>query len=278
MSGFSDRLASEHTTLALCWRIVRSDGVALGFTTHDVPIDHDGLRHAPAPGMIPSAIAQSGGLDAETMDIGGALAADAMTANDLASGRYDDAAVTVFMIDWRVPDAGTLLLARGTLGSIECRSDSAGGSYTAELLGPTSGLDAITVETCSPDCRAELGDRRCRVDLAPLTLLARAAQSPTRDTVVVSGVVDPQRFANGRLRPLGGANAGIDRRICALDGNRLILFEALPFALADDTRIELREGCDKRLATCGDRFANAINFRGEPHVPGTDMLTRFPGA
>ena len=34
----------------------------------------------------------------------------------------------------------------------------------------------------------------------------------------------------------------------------------------------------KLFATCRDRFANAQNFRGEPHLPGNDLLTRYPGA
>jgi uncharacterized phage protein (TIGR02218 family) len=38
------------------------------------------------------------------------------------------------------------------------------------------------------------------------------------------------------------------------------------------------EGCDKRLETCRDRFANTLNFRGEPHLPGNDLLTRYPGS
>jgi len=42
--------------------------------------------------------------------------------------------------------------------------------------------------------------------------------------------------------------------------------------------VELREGCDKRLQTCVSRFGNAANFRGEPHLPGNDLLTRYPGA
>ena len=46
----------------------------------------------------------------------------------------------------------------------------------------------------------------------------------------------------------------------------------------DGTLIELIEGCDKRFETCRDRFANALNFRGEPHLPGIDLLTRYPGA
>ncbi|MFN7158060.1 MAG: phage BR0599 family protein, partial [Erythrobacter cryptus] len=41
------------------------------------------------------------------------------------------------------------------------------------------------------------------------------------------------------------------------------------------TRIELREGCDHTIATCAARFANAINFRGEPFLPGNDLLARY---
>lgn len=37
-------------------------------------------------------------------------------------------------------------------------------------------------------------------------------------------------------------------------------------------------GCDKRLATCRDRYANVINFRGEPYLPGQDALTAYPDA
>jgi hypothetical protein len=40
----------------------------------------------------------------------------------------------------------------------------------------------------------------------------------------------------------------------------------------------LFEGCDKQLATCAMRFENALKFRGEPFLPGNDVLTRFPGA
>ena len=29
-------------------------------------------------------------------------------------------------------------------------------------------------------------------------------------------------------------------------------------------------GCDKKFATCKAKFANALNFRGFPHLPGND--------
>jgi uncharacterized phage protein (TIGR02218 family) len=39
-------------------------------------------------------------------------------------------------------------------------------------------------------------------------------------------------------------------------------------------------GCDKHLGTCIAKFSNAANFRGFPHMPGNDFLTRIarPGA
>lgn len=276
MSGFSSRLAPELTTIALCWRVARGDGVTLGFTTHDRPLLVGGLEYAASPGMVPSAISVSDGLDVDTMEIDGALSADAVTADDLGSGRYDGAVVEVFMVDWREPAAATLSLARGTLGEIARRVDADGaGSFTATLRGPTVAFEALAVEACSPDCRAELGDRRCRVDLAPLTTTAVAGAGSTPDAIVVAGAGD--HLVAGRVRMLAGDNAGIDARIAGVAAGRLILFEPLPFAVAAGTRLSLREGCDKRLATCSARFANAVNFRGEPHVPGGDVLTRFPG-
>jgi hypothetical protein len=34
--------------------------------------------------------------------------------------------------------------------------------------------------------------------------------------------------------------------------------------------------CDKRWATCRERFGNALNFRGFPSAPGEDFLTLYP--
>jgi uncharacterized phage protein (TIGR02218 family) len=58
----------------------------------------------------------------------------------------------------------------------------------------------------------------------------------------------------------------------------LTLRESPSFEPAVGDLVEIREGCDKRLTTCAGRFANAANFRGEPHLPGIDLLTRYPGA
>ena len=37
-------------------------------------------------------------------------------------------------------------------------------------------------------------------------------------------------------------------------------------------------GCDKRFATCRDRFANTLNFRGFPYMVGNDALQASPAS
>lgn len=84
-------------------------------------------------------------------------------------------------------------------------------------------------------------------------------------------------MAFGELLWLDGANCGLASPVIAAEGSILHLAEAPAFAPVFPARVRLIEGCDKQLATCRGRFANAANFRGEAHLPGNDLLTRFPG-
>jgi uncharacterized phage protein (TIGR02218 family) len=85
-------------------------------------------------------------------------------------------------------------------------------------------------------------------------------------------------YGYGRLRWIGGANSGLTSAILASDGDEISLREPPPFTIGVDDLVELIEGCDKGFETCRARFANGDNFRGEPHLPGNDLLTRYPGA
>jgi uncharacterized phage protein (TIGR02218 family) len=276
--AFSTHLAAPLTSLALCWRVVRADGLALGFTSHDQPLLIDGLRHESAPGMSPSAVERSDGLEVDTLEVAGGLASASIAAEDLLAGRYDGAAMTLFMVDWRAPDVGRHVLARGTLGTVEAGAGADAG-FLAELRGPKAMFQEAAIESYAPECRAELGDRRCKVDLRgrfwtveSLGCVGTLLALPAAETMA------PGDFIEGVARVLDGPAAGLERRIVALaDGpeNGLILDE--PLALPVGARVRLQQGCDKRFATCMSRFANSANFRGEPHVPGGDLLTRIAG-
>jgi uncharacterized phage protein (TIGR02218 family) len=267
-------LEHDLVTAAFCWRLERRDGIALGFTTHDRDLMRGGLVYRAAPGMLPSAISVSDGFAAETLDIEGALTSDAISAADLAAGRWDGASVFVFMVDWEAPEGEALAVARGELGEVSIKGDA----FEAELRGPAALLDMAVVEETSPECRATLGDRRCRVDMAARTRLTRIAAIVADDQVEVEAAGAGNVFGYGRLRWLGGANSGLESPVLRSDGPLLTLREPPVFPPAAGDLVEITEGCDKMLATCAGRFGNVLNFRGEPHLPGTDLLTRYPGA
>lgn len=259
------------TTIALCWRIERRDGVAIGLTAHDRDLVIGGMVYRAAPGMTPSAIGRSAALDADSMDVTGALTSSAIREDDLLAGRWDGARVAVFATDWTVPDAG-VALGEGTIGAVETQN----GVLTAELRGIAAALERPVVEETSPECRAELGDRRCRVAMAGRRRFARVIVA--EGAVLTLDAVEPgdNAYGGGRLRWFGGGNSGLEGAIAQSAGPLVVLRRAPRFA-ATGARVELIEGCGKSIAICADRFGNAANFRGEPYLPGIDLLTRYPG-
>jgi uncharacterized phage protein (TIGR02218 family) len=132
------------------------------------------------------------------------------------------------------------------------------------------------VEETTPECRASLGDRRCGVDMAARRHFARVISANGIMVTLDTGSADGAYIA-GTLRWLDGGNSGIDSRIIASSGTMLTLREPPYFAVTPGTLVMLIEGCDRRFSTCVNRFANAANFRGEPHLPGNDLLTRYGG-
>lgn len=265
------------TTIALCWRIERRDGVAIGLTGHDRDLVVDGLVHRAAPGMVPSAIQRSDGLEADTMDVSGALTSSAIGERDLLAGRWDGARVRVFAVDWTgaaVGIGGRIELGEGVIGAVETKD----GAFSAELRGSSAALDRPVGEETSPECRAELGDRRCRVAMAGRRRFVRILGVAGRVVTVDAGEPSANAYGGGLVRWIGGACSGLESAVALSEGASVTLRTEPVLGVTAGDLVELVEGCDKRLATCAARFANVANFRGEPYLPGIDLLTRYPGA
>ncbi len=264
---------TDLTTLAFVWRIERRDGVTLGFTSHDRDIVIDGLNYRAAPGMVPSAIERQDSLDADSVEVSGALTSAAISDTDLAAGRWDGASLRLSAVNWEAPDLDPLFLVRGDLGTIA----TGDGGFSAELRGPTALLEGPVVEETSPECRASLGDNRCRVDIAGRRRMTSLVSAAGAQVTIGNANAASGAYDFGQLRWLDGRNAGLTARIVTSVGNVLTLREPPAFAPLAGARVEITEGCDRRFATCVSRFANAANFRGEPHLPGNDVLVRHGG-
>jgi len=263
--------SEELETVATFWRIVRRDGVTLGFTTHDADLWSEGVLHRAAPGMMPSAIRRSADFDPDSAEVEGALAHDSIDARDLAAGRFDGARVVIGLIDWANP-ADFLVLYRGTIGTV---SEDAG-TFSATLASRKAELQRDPVPRTSPTCRAEFCGPGCTLSAARHDHRGRVLSADVDgNRIAVETAIDPARLAGGELRWLDGGNAGWRSAILGIEEGHLLLAAPLDSAEAG-ARVLLREGCDRTIATCAARFGNAANFQGEPYLPGNDMIARYP--
>lgn len=262
------------TSSAYLWRLERADGVALGFASHDRDLVIDAFRYHAVPGMVPSTIALTDSLEADNVEIAGVLTSAAIAEADLDAGRWDGARLYISLVDWEQPHADPLPLICGEFGEIT----RSGESFTVEMLGATSFLDEPVAPLTSPTCRAEFGDRQCKLGLQRFRMEGVVVSASGDEVAISVPGGSAADYIFGSLRFLDGPNCGLIHAIVGGGDNIVRLADLAAQPVAEGTRVMLTQGCNKNFATCRDRFANAANFRGEPYLPGNDLLTRYPGA
>lgn len=256
---------------ATYWRILRRDGVALAFTSHDRDLWFDHLLHRAAPGMLPSSIRRTASFDLDSAEVRGTLSHGAISADDLSAGRYDGAIVEVGLVDWETLEQARLY--RGEIGDITEEAQS----FEAELRSAKAQLEQDRVPRSSPTCRAQFCGLGCALAVVEFTHEATATTIDfSANSVIFSGGPPASSMLEGSLRWVGGPQAGLTMLVVAEQSGALLFDKALDPALVPGTRALLREGCDHTYQTCQSRFANSVNFQGEPFLPGNDLIARYP--
>jgi uncharacterized phage protein (TIGR02218 family) len=273
----SDSLQAEEVSrVCLLWRLRRRDGTEQRFASLDADVTWGGQVWTAAAPFDATAAEASRSLAAGQMEVAGLLSSSEITAEDLLNGLYDDAEVTVLRVDWSATWRGAEVVLAGRIGRV-----SAGQTrFEAELLLPSALLDRPVLDLYTPECRVDLFSAPCGVAEAAWTRTATITAVLSDTAFVAAGFTEPAGWADyGRVSITSGANAGARREVRSHGADGLLeLWEPFAAPLAVGDTLSITAGCDKRLATCRDRFANVANFRGFPHVPGTDAAFRYPDA
>ncbi|WP_108661172.1 DUF2163 domain-containing protein [Acuticoccus kandeliae] len=262
------------TTLCRCWRLERTDGTVMGFTDHDRTLTIDGTVCSAVTGLSSTGDVAMSGFGAGGLEISGAFSASGLLAEDLQDGLYDFATVELWLVNWDDTNKRTLL-RKGFLGEVT-RED---GAFRAEVRGPMQALERVRGRVFTVRCDADLGDLRCTVGLEALAATA-VVVSVDRARVRVSGLdaFATGHFSDGMVVVTSGAEAG-RREIAvqhALEGESAVLtLRSAMLALEAGDELTVTPGCDKRFQTCHQKFANALNFQGFPHLPGNDRAFSF---
>jgi len=277
--ALQDLLDAGATTLCHCLKLTAADGEVLGFTDHDCDLTFDGITYEARSGFDPSLLQAEAGFAPGNLEIAGALNSDRLSEQRLRAGAYDNAGFALYLVNWQASEQ-RLLLRSGHLGEVSHGELG----FTAELRGLAQLLDVPKGRVFQYGCDAALGDARCGVDLA-------AAEF--RGDGVVTQAADARRFAaaglsgfaarwfdGGVLTWLTGDNAGrrgaVKEHRVAGSSVSIALWQAMSADIAPGDTFRVTAGCDKQFATCGAKFANAMNFRGFPHMPGNDFIASYP--
>ena len=281
MSTLGEHLKTGTTTVCRAWAVTRKDGVTLGFTDHDHSLSFEGVAFSASSGMTARAIEQTTGLAVDNTEAVGALSDEAIREDDIRAGLFDGAGVRSWLVNWTDVSERKLVF-RGSLGEIERQ----GKSFRGELRGLAEALNVPSGRVYQRPCSAVLGDSMCRFDTsAPGYATEAEVISITGGTELLlpdqAGIAEGW-FARGRIEVVSGSAkgaVGVVKRDRDAAGLRIIeLWEMLSAGFAPGDRVRLEAGCDKSVAVCRDKFANFLNFRGFPDIPGEDWMVSYPVA
>jgi hypothetical protein len=257
----SSHISGDVTTLAVCWRVTRSDGALILGTEHDEDLTIDAGQfegtYLAKAGITGSDVRSTSDMSVDNVEVTGAIDQGSLTildlsAADIEAGLFDNAQIALFIVNWQAPNDGQIRIRAGHIGEI---SRTSAGQYRTELRGLVQKLSQITVRSYGADCDATLGDSRCGVDLTDYTIDATVTE--TFGNRIFQAELD-----------VGSPTANCE----------ITLFLPMPNDIQVGDTFTIRPGCDKYHITCYETFNNIVNFRGHGYlIPGLYKMSAFGG-
>lgn len=272
-----DHYQGAALTIANLWKITRTDGAVFGFTDIDEDITYLGTTYLAGTGITPSAVDTASSFGVDNLNVDSVLTSETISERDLKIGLWDGARVDLWQVNFNNLADGHAVIRTGYLGEVQAGRIN----FSAELRGLSQRLQTNVGRIYSPACDANLGDGRCRFDLAPLTVtgtIATVESNHAFTSADLAAFVDGY-FQNGVVTFTSGDNNGFKVEVIsfAQATKRVGLYLPARFPLLAGDTFSIVPGCDKKLSTCKAKFNNLANFRGFPTVPGPDMLTSGKG-
>lgn len=266
-------MTEEVLTMAYCWKLTLQDGTIYGFTNHDKDLTISGVTYEAAAGFVPTAVETSNNMSVDNLEVEGFLDSDRITADDLATGRFDFAKVEIFAVNWANLDDPVLILRKGTIGQVS----SGQSGFQAEVRGLMDAYQQTAGKKYQKICRASLGDSHCQINLSAFTFTGTVTVVNDDGTFGTNLSNNTGFFDYGILTWVSGKNAGNKYEVKTYGNTGGVFDLTLPTywpVNAGDT-FAVSAGCDGNFSTCKNRFNNVVNFRAEPHIPGNDYMTSY---
>lgn len=279
--GTRNQLTQPPITLCKLYKLTLGDGTIYRFTDHDRhivvqgPTDTGVQTYQASEALLASAVENSSGSVAPNLDLR-VMYVDGLTRNQMVSGLLDNARIIISITSWKNPSACVIPIHKGKLQRKDVDDKKQGTWGVKGLIKETDGL---IVELFSEECRNQLGDIHCGVDLDGFTktFTVDSVQSANQQFTAQFSETFPTGYFTIGYCQLDGDTYPIEiLNDEALGSNKMRITLVVPkFEVIEVGMIGAAvAGCKKRLITdCLQKFNNILNYRGEPFNPTDNVAT-----
>lgn len=261
------RLERSVTNLALCCKITYQNGKILALTTNSDDLVIDGITYKANSGFSTESLRSTSKTNPSNMEL--SLFANFIPVSDLVSRQIVGAKVEIFLVDYKDPGVGKILLLKGFIGNLTLER----GVFRGHVHSLADMLKNYSPVIISHECTASLGDSRCKVNVADYSSSGTITEVLNNFTIKDDNqTANDGWFDYGYITFTSGANAGLTFEVRRFEAKKFILLERLPYLPAVGDEYTAYAGCDKTAETCKSKFNNFINFRGFPFVPLPDEV------
>lgn len=268
-------LNSQSMTLCQCVLITCKDDSQFGFINLDIALTFGGVTYEPFDAIAPTAYAESNTLEANNGQLQTVFSSDRITEQDLFAGKFDNARVDRFFIDWTNPptdlNAEPLQFIPITFGNRLSRTDSSEYGVTFDSTGRDYFLDQKIGKITTRSCQHEFCDAKCKLNIAAYTYSFTITDIFVSISFEANNTQANGLFENGTIIFTSGANNGISQQIAIYSESKFELFQPMPYPIAVGDTFNAVVGCPKTIDFCISQN-NVVNFGGFPTVPGNDFL------
>jgi uncharacterized phage protein (TIGR02218 family) len=277
-SALAAHYAQGSTTVAYGLIITRaSDGVVLGFTSCDKDATVLGVLLKSDPGVEVTSLVGSSGLEVGNLELSTLNDGSVFQKKDIFGGLWRNAAYQIFRYNFESPADGVEYLTTGTLGEIRVSVNK----LVIELRDLRQYIQQDVGSVSQKTCRYRFGDAKCTMDITapPLRVTGTVTSVENATSVFTSSARTEAAdfFGEGIVKFTSGLNAGMSFKVKNFASGQftLTLFTFAPIQ-AGDGYIAIA-GCRMRFEEdCRDKYGNELNFGGEPHRRGVNVLTAAP--
>ena len=256
-------ISQETISLAYCCKITPISGSSIALTDIDRNLEIDGTSYRAEPGLTVRLIEHSLGLS--TANVETLSESEIFSEAALSRGVFDNAHVEIFVVNYEDISQGSIAVFTGAVVEVTLQN----GIFKATLRGGMNTIKEKVGTLFSPQCRAQFCDKECMLKAARYTF--KGSISTVTDEFKTfkdfSLLADAGYYTHGIIKFLTGQNANFSSKVQSDSEQCIYLATSTPHRMLVNDKYSIVAGCDKNFRTCVQKFSNAKNFRGEPHVP-----------